>query len=135
MITIQREFDKSVIDEIKPYFVEDGGYTADICYDDMLAFFNAENPEGNICIITARDNGELRGFLAAYKIYDRCFLNQAFSELAFVNANEGLSMLAKWAIENSCKEIRCETEKNSVLSRALSAWGFELHGFVLRKVL
>lgn len=135
MINIQREFGKAVIDELKPLFTEDYGYTRDICANELKSIYDCPDSDKNICIIVARDGLEVKGFLIASKVYDRCFLVQAYSILTQTDALAGFNKLRDWAKDSSCKEIRVETEKESAVHRALMRYGFNINTIVLRQAI
>jgi hypothetical protein len=129
---IQREYDKEVIDRIKPNFVEDYGYTRDVCAEELKYYFDYPNAKDVICVVTAKDGDEYRGHLVAVSVYDRAVICQAYSLLHKEDAKTGFNMVKNWAKSLGLKEIRIETEKNSVLTRLLVGYGFRLNGYVMR---
>lgn len=135
MITIQREYGRAVIDELKPFFTEDGGFTREVCANELKSIYDYPDSDKYLCMIVAREGFEIKGFLVANQVYGRCFLNQAYSVLDQHNALVGFNKLREWAKESGCTEIRAETEKNSVVSRMLSKYGFNIHTIVLRQAI
>lgn len=125
MITIQREFGKEVIDELKPLFVEDYDYTRDVM---AVEFKNAmEKVPDDICVITAKDGHSVLGFLVAFKQADRsyAYLAQAYSVLKRPDAQKGFDLIIAWAKSIGLKQLRVSSDKSAAVLRALKQWGFK----------
>lgn len=130
-----RETDPAIIEKLKPYFTEDGCYTRDLMGDEFER--NMRLLPDSICVLVSYDDGEVSGILIAHECENRdyAYFAQAYSRVDCDFAKEGMEMLVDWARSRGLKEIRAETERNSVAMRGVKRYNFKEHGVVMvRKV-
>jgi hypothetical protein len=125
-VIIQREYGIDILSELKPLFTEDGGYDKETCFNELSWQLLSDNGNDKVCIITARDGKELKGFLVANIVYDRVYLNQAYSILSLELAFKGMELLKEWGRQLGMKELRFNTEHGSTVFRAVRNWGFDI---------
>lgn len=131
MKTVKREFDPAVIDRLSANFVEDGSYTREIMANEFKQLMIARPDE--ICVLVGYDDNKIVGHLIAFRPYNRDYivLDQAWNIATPEHNLEGFECLKNWVKSIGLKEIRFETEKDSVALRAAKIWGFESHSIVM----
>ena len=123
MITIQREFDSSIIDELKPHFVEDVGYTRDMAAAEMKSSMDCNSDD--FCMIIARgEDKKIVGYILAWIPENRryVYMGQAWCIAGHNVAESGMGMLIKWATEKDVDDIVCDTARST--SAIYRAWEF-----------
>ena len=128
---INLTFEKSpeIIDEIKGHFTEDGAYTKDTAAKEIAGFMSGDN----ICVIVARQEKKIVGFIVAWIPKDRkfCWMDQIWHSLSGDEETAlcGMSMLTDWAADRGVYELRGETRRNDEAARR--KWGFVVHSLIM----
>jgi len=135
MIRIVQEHDVKIIEELKPYFIEDGCYTKDVMADEFLYLMT--NYPDDICVLVAREENFVLGFIVAHKVYNRdyAYFAQVYSKVDSEFALKGFSKLIRWCKKRGIKELRGETERDSVAMRGLKTYGFTEHSIVVSRII
>lgn len=128
---IERVTDISIIDEIKEYFIEEHGYTRDICAAELKEVFSRPDSERLICVIVAKEDDIIEGYVVGVIIYDRCFIVQAYSKATRMYSDYGFEMLKAWAWTAGAKELRLECESDSAITR-FAKLGFNKCSTIMR---
>lgn len=124
MKKVVKETNPEIIDKLAENFVEDGVYTKEIIckeFRDTMIY----HPD-LICVLVGYDDDKIVGHLIAYKPDNRqfVFLGQAWNIAENEHAREGFEQLKEWTKSLGLKEIRFETERASVMAKAVKNWGF-----------
>lgn len=132
MKTIKRELNPDIIDKLKENFVADGVYSKDVMCRDFVDYMT--NSPDNICVMVGYDDEKIVGHLVAFKPFNRDYvvLDQAWNISTPEHAKAGFEQLREWVKSIDCKEIRFETERASVITRACITWGFKGHSVILQ---
>jgi L-amino acid N-acyltransferase YncA len=133
MKIIRREIDPTIIEKLKPYFIEDGCYTRDLMGDEFERSMRLI-PD-TICVLVSYNDDKVSGFLIAHECENRdyAYFAQAYSRVDGDFAKEGLQMLVDWARSRGLKELRAETERNSAVMRGIKQYEFTEHSIVMTR--
>ncbi len=132
---VVREISPDIIDKLKDNFVQDGVYdTATMCADYKTCLRHAPD---EICVLVGYEDDKIVGHLIAFVPLNRKYvlLDQAWHNAQSEHAVEGFRELENWVRSLGLNEIRFETERASVMARAMIKWGFRQHSVVFQKFL
>ena len=133
MIQIKQEFDTEVINELIPYFIEDSCYTKEVMADEFIKMMTS-NPD-SICVLVARNEGNIMAFIVAHKCYNRdyAYFAQVYSKMHHDIAQMGFAKLIRWCKKQGIKELRGEVERDSTALRGIKTYGFTEHSIVVSR--
>jgi len=89
----------------------------------------------DICVLVARNEGNVVGFIIAHKVDNRdyAYFAQVYSKTHKEFAQIGFSKLIRWCKKQGIKELRGEVERDSTALRGIKTYGFTEHSIVVSR--
>jgi len=125
MIYEPETIDLSILAE---HFIVTEDYTREIC----LAELKMRQNEPDFLVLIDEEEGNINGFLIAYRVYNSLWLNQIWrqADSKLSHCRKVMSIVRNWAKDRGMTSITGETKRTEM--KALGRYGFEEYSVVIR---